>query len=171
MSRSIRVPAVVLAGLLVVGLGGLGCKNMMGGDKDDDQYTKQADPNSLYARLGGHKAIVAVVNDFVPLAAGDPAVNFTRKGHPNSSWQPTDENVALLKKRLVQFIAMATGGPEKYEGRAMDTVHTGMQISDSEFNAIAGDLKKALDKNNVPQNLQDELIKVVASVKDQITNK
>lgn len=171
MSRSMRVPAVVLAGLLVVSLGGLGCKNMMGGDKEDDQYTKNVDPNSLYARLGGHKAIVAVVDDFVPLAASDPAVNFVRQGHPNNKWQPTPENVAKLKASLTRFIVQATGGPQEYTGPSMADVHKGMEISDEEFGAIAADLKASLDKFNVPQKEQTELLNAVGGLKDQIVGK
>ena len=53
----------------------------------------------------------------------------------------------------------------------MVTVHTGMGITNEEFNAIAGDLKKALDKNNVPSNLQDELIAIVETTRAQIVNK
>ena len=165
MIRSIRVPALVLAGLLVAGLAG--CQV----DKNSSSSTnKTVGGKTLYERLGGEAAIRAVVDDFVAYAAPDPAVNFTRKGHPNE-WQATPENVAKLKRHLVQFIAKATGGPQTYEGRDMVTVHTGMQITDPEFTAAAGDLKKALDKNNVPSNLQDELIAVVETTRAQIVGK
>jgi len=163
MNRSIRVPALVLAGLLVAGVAGVGCQT----DKSSSSSTST---KSLYERLGGEPAIRAVVDEFVAYAAPDPAVNFTRKGHPNE-WQATDANVAKLKKHLVQFISQATGGPKMYEGRDMVTVHTGMGITNEEFNAIAGDLKKALDKNNVPSNLQNELIAVVETTRAQIVNK
>jgi len=140
-------------------------------DKNSSSSTnKTMGGKSLYERLGGEPAIRAVVDDFVAYAAPDPAVNFTRKGHPNE-WQPTDANVAKLKRHLVQFIAKAAGGPQTYEGRDMVTVHTGMGITNEEFNAAAGDLKKALDKNNVPSNLQDELIAVVETTRAQIVNK
>src|SRR5262249_10305730 len=92
---------------------------------------------SLYERLGGEAALKAVVDDFVARTAANPKVNFPRKGTP-VEWKATDENVALLKKRLVQFIGKATGGPQKYEGKDMKTVHKGMEITEDEFNAMAG---------------------------------
>ena len=122
---------------------------------------------SLYERLGGEPAITAVVEEFVGLAAADPAVNFVRKGTPKD-WNPSPENLATLKKHLTQFICSATGGPQVYEGRDMKTVHEGMQIAESEFGAIAGDLKAALTKFNVPQKEQDELIGIVATTKGSI---
>jgi hemoglobin len=122
---------------------------------------------SLYDRLGGDPAIVAVVDDFVGRAAADPAVNFTRKGHPNS-WDATPDNVAKLKKHLVQFIEQNTGGPQKYEGRDMLAVHTGMGITEAEWGAFVGDLKATLAKFNVPDKEQGELINIVATTHDAI---
>jgi hemoglobin len=130
----------------------------------------QASAKTLYERLGGEPAIVAVVDDFVGRAASDPKVNFTRKGTA-SEWNPSPENVALLKKHLVQFISMATGGPSKYEGRPMKPVHAGMGITDAEFGALAGDLIASLDKFKVPQKEKDELIGIVASTKKEIVEK
>jgi hemoglobin len=122
---------------------------------------------SLYERLGGEPAIKAVVDDFVPRAAADPKVNFTRKGTPKE-WQATAENVDKLKRGLVQFIAMATGGPQKYQGRPMKPLHAGMMITSAEFDALAADLIASLNKLNVPARERDELIAVVATTKADI---
>jgi len=137
-------------------------------DKDDMSSShKSMMSKSLYDRLGGEKAITAVVDDFVNRAAADPKVNFTRKG-TDKEWAATPENVAKLKKHLTQFVAMAAGGPQKYEGRAMRPVHTGMKITDAEFNAAAADLAASLDKFNVPKKEKDELLGVVAGTKGDI---
>lgn len=122
---------------------------------------------SLYDRLGGEKAVTAVVDDFVNRAAGDPAVNFTRKGTP-AEWPATPDNVAHLKKMLVEFVCANTGGPQKYEGRSMKSVHRGMQITDAEFNALAADLTATLKKFNVPAKEQGELMAIVGSTRSQI---
>ena len=46
-------------------------------DKKDkkDKAMKSADPKSLYARLGGKKAIKAVVDEFVNIVAADTRIN------------------------------------------------------------------------------------------------
>jgi hemoglobin len=125
---------------------------------------------SLYERLGGEAAIKAVVDDFVARAAGNPKVNFTRKGTP-AAWDATPENVAKLKKHLVELIGMVTGGPQKYEGRNMKEAHKGMQITAEEFDALAADLKATLDKFKVPAKEQEELFKIIGSTKDDIVEK
>jgi truncated hemoglobin YjbI len=127
-------------------------------------------PPSLYTRLGGEAAVTAVIDDFVGRAAGNPAVNFTRKGTP-AEWNATPENVAQLKKALIDLVGQLTGGPQKYAGRDMKAVHKGMMITDAEFNALAGDLTASLDKFKVAPADRDELIKIVASTRGDIVEK
>ena len=122
---------------------------------------------SLYTRLGGEPAIKAVVDDFVGRAASNPKVNFTRAGTP-VEWKATDENVAKLKKHLVQMVCAVSGGPQKYEGRDMKSSHAGMKITNAEFDAIAGDLIATLKKFNVPQAEIDELVGIVATTRSDI---
>ncbi len=141
-----------------------GCKN--GDEKKMDDKDKMA--ASLYSRLGGEPAIKAVVDDFVGRAASDPKVNFTRKGIAGAEWNPSAENVAHLKAKLVEFIDMASGGPQKYTGKDMKTAHKGMKITSDEFDALAADLKASLDKFKVPAKEQSELLGAVAGTKDQI---
>lgn len=129
-----------------------------------------APAKSLYERLGGEAAVKAVVDDFVARAAADPKVNFTRKGTA-AEWQATPENVAHLKKGLVQLIGAVTGGPQKYEGRSMKDTHRGMRISDAEFNALAADLKATLDKFKVPEKEQGELFRIIESTRKDIVEK
>jgi hemoglobin len=155
----------LLAVVVLVSL--VGCKGMGGGDKPAEQA---AATKSLYDRLGGDPAITAVVDDFVNRAAADPKVNFTRKGTP-AEWNASAENVAKLKKHLTLFVEMVTGGPQKYEGKDMKTVHAGMAITNDEFNAIATDLAATLDKFKVPEAEKTELLTIVASTRGDIVEK
>ena len=168
-----------LAGVLAIGAG---CQN----DKSSTSAKSSSSSGSmstsggmsggtsssrpLWDRLGGEPAVRAVVHDFVDRGAKDTKVNFTRKGHPNE-WKPTSQDLATLEQRLVEFISKNTGGPLSYSGRDMVTVHTGMEIKDSEFNALAADLGASLDKFKVPKREKDELIAVVASTRSSIVNK
>lgn len=133
----------------------------------DNRKMSAAPMRSLYDRLGGEPAITAVIDDFVNRAAADPKVNFTRKG-TDKEWAATPDNVAKLKKHLTQFVCMAAGGPQKYEGKAMKPVHAGMKITEAEFSAIAADLVASLDKFKVPQKEKDDLMAVVGSTKGDI---
>ena len=79
----------------------------------------------LWDRLGGEAAVKAVVHDFVVLAAADPKVDFFRGG----KYTLDAEGVANLERRLVELISAVSGGPLKYEGRDMKSVHEGMGIT------------------------------------------
>src|SRR4051794_2521552 len=124
---------------------------------------------SLYERLGGAEGVRKVVDDFVARAATDPAVNFARKGHANA-WQASPEKVEHLKQRLVEYVATLAGGPSEYQYRGSDmvTAHRGMGISNEEFDALAKDLRAALETNNVPEREREELLDAVASTRNAI---
>ena len=161
--------ALLLAGVLAVGVG---CNK---DKKDDAASMKPANRGdmsgkTLWDRLGGEPAVSAVVDEFVKTAAADPKVNFTRQGTPRQ-WDPSEANVKRLKRRLVEFISQNTGGPLKYQGRDMVSAHTGMNITNSEFDALAGHLVRALDKFNVGQQEKDELVQIVSSTRPQMVGK
>ena len=142
---------------------------LQGGDAKNDAPAPKAaaaGEKSLYERLGGEPAIRAVCDDFVARAASNPDVNFFRKNVPGAQeWKPSDEELATFKRRLVQFVSMAAGGPQKYEGASMKEAHKGMKITEKEFNAIAGDLKASLEKFKVPEREKNELLARVAATK------
>jgi hemoglobin len=128
-----------------------------GGGKKADT-TAKAEDKSLYDRLGGKDAITAVVDDFVNNAAGDEKIKhfFANTDAP------------ALKAKLVDQICEATGGPCKYTGKDMKTTHTGMKITEDDFNALVGDLVKSLDKFKVQEKEKTELLTALASMKGDI---
>src|SRR5262249_8522177 len=94
----------------------------------------------LWERLGGEKAVRAVVRDFLGRAAKDPKVSFDRGGA-----FPLDARaVAALEQRLVELVSAFGGGPLAYKGRDMKAAHAGMGITDAEFDALAGHLAASL---------------------------
>lgn len=132
---------------------------------------------TLFERLGGEQGIAAIVDDFTARAIQDPRVNWQRKGvtrarlfHHNQAvtWTSTEQSVTTLKQHLVQFITLATGGPAQYEGKGMKETHAAMHISNPEFDAAVGDLKAALDKAQVPNKEQKELLAIIESTRPQI---
>ena len=128
------------------------------GGKAKDKGGGGGAEKSLYDRLGGQDAIVAVVDDFVANVAADDKINtfFAKTDIPN------------LKKQLVDQICEATGGPCKYTGKDMKTAHAGMGVKDDHFTALVGDLKKSLDKFKVPEKEQGELLGALGPMQKDI---
>ena len=121
---------------------------------------------SLYDRLGGKTAIVAVVDDFVGNVAADKRINAffaATAGDP--------ARLAKFKGNLVDQICEAAGGPCKYMGKDMKTAHAGMGISTADFNALVEDLTKTLVKFKVGKTEQDQLLGVLGPMKPQIVEK
>ena len=153
--------------------GGEGKSGANSGPKDQADQKK-----SLYDRLGGEQGLTAMVDDFTTRALADPRVNWERKGvkrgglnlHRGQSmeWNANADNVKKLKTHIVQFLSLATGGPSKYEGAEMKQVHAGLHITNPEFDAAIGDLKATLDKMQIGNQEQKELLAIIESTRPQV---
>ena len=117
-----------------------------------------AQEKSLYDRLGGRDAIVAVVDDFVANVAADKRIN--------GFFANTD--IPRLKRLLVEQICAGTGGPCAYTGRDMKSAHRGMGVRDEHFGALVADLVKTLDKFKVPAKEKNELLGILGPMKTDI---
>jgi hemoglobin len=129
----------------------------------DDKMMKE---KSLYSRLGGKKAITAVVDQFVNNVASD--------GRINRFFGDTAKDPKRLKKfktNLIDQICQASGGPCKYKGKDMVTAHKGMGITDADFNALVEDLVKALDHFKVGEKEKGELLGALGGMKGDIVGK
>jgi hemoglobin len=133
---------------------------------------------SLYDRLGGTDGLKRIVDDFTPRLLQDPRVNWQRnstkrggvfsRGGSSQTWTNNAQNVALLKTHIVEFMALATGGPAKYTGKDMKSVHGGMHITNPEFDAAIGDVKASLDNLQIPNKEQKELLAIIESTRPEI---
>jgi hemoglobin len=125
-----------------------------------------AKDKTLYDRLGGKKAITAVVDEFVGRVAADVRIN---SFFAQTAADP--KRLASFKKKLVDQICEASGGSCKYTGKDMKTAHAGMGISGGDFNALVEDLTAALDKLKVGEKEKSELLGALAPMKKDIVEK
>lgn len=147
-----------VAGMLMLGVG---CSSDMSGSgttmKQESGMKPGAAP-SLYDRLGKKEAITAVVDDFVGRVANDGRIN----------GKFANANIPHLKAMLVEQICAASGGPCTYTGRDMKTTHTGMAITNEQFDALVGDLVTTLNKFNVPEREKKELLGALGPMRKDI---
>jgi len=113
---------------------------------------------TLYERLGGKDAVVAVIDEFVARCAADSRIS--------SKFARTD--VPRLKAMLVEQVSAATGGPVTYTGRSMHETHDGMAVTAGEFDALVADLVATLNQFNVPQAEQQELLGILGPLRGDI---
>ncbi|HJT68110.1 MAG TPA: group 1 truncated hemoglobin [Pyrinomonadaceae bacterium] len=124
----------------------------------------RAQEKSLYQRIGGYDALAAVVDDFVGRLVTDKQFERFFVGHS------VDSKKRIRQHILDQFCA-ATGGPCVYTGRDMKTSHTGLGITEAEWDAAAKHLAASLDKFKVPEKEKGEVLAFVVSLKKDIVEK
>ena len=122
--------------------------------------------NSLYKNLGGKKAIVAVVDDFVGRVAADNRIN-----HFFQVTASDPKRLASFKMKLVDQICEASGGPCKYTGKDMKSAHDGMGITGADFGALVEDLVATLDKFHVKEPDKQALLGALGPMQKDIVAK
>jgi len=113
---------------------------------------------SLYERLGGTPGATAIANDLVEYHLVNKAIATRFEGG----------DVPALKNAAATFLIAGTGGPNNYKGKDMLAAHKGMNIAASEFMAVLDDALDALQKNNIGQREQEELLFILYSMRSQI---
>ncbi|MDQ3804396.1 MAG: group 1 truncated hemoglobin [Acidobacteriota bacterium] len=125
---------------------------------------QDAKAKTLYQRLGGYDAIAAVVDDFVGRLVTDKQFERFFVGHS------TDSKKRIRQHILDQFCA-AAGGPCIYTGRTMKDSHTGLGITEAEWEAAGKHLVATLDKFKVPEQEKKDLLAFVNTQKNDIVEK
>jgi hemoglobin len=116
---------------------------------------------SLYERLGGYDALVAVVENLLPRLAGDDQLGrfWANRG---------EDGIQREKQLLVDFLASNAGGPMYYTGRDMLLSHKGMKISADDWDTFIGHLNATLDAFEVPEQERGEVLAFIESTRTDI---
>ena len=122
------------------------------------------DTPSLYDRLGGLYNIAVVVDDFIDRVMGAPRLN----ANPRVDEAHHRVSPQGFKYYVTEMLCWAAGGPQTYSGRTMGDSHRHLMITDEEWVAFMDDLQQSLDRFEVPQPEQDEVIAIVESTKEAI---
>ncbi|MBI3653589.1 MAG: group 1 truncated hemoglobin [Acidobacteria bacterium] len=117
--------------------------------------------DSLYKRLGGYDALAAVTDDFIGRLATDKQVGRFFVGASQSSQK-------RIRQLVIDFLCNATGGPCVYTGRDMKTVHTGLKITEKDWDISVKHLTATLDKFNVPAKEKGEVLTAISGLKKDI---
>lgn len=113
---------------------------------------------SLYERLGGGAAVTTVVKDFYRRVLADDMLKGFFKG----------VDMTQQEQSQIEFLSMALGGPNNYQGRPMLEAHDGLGITSLHFDRVAGHLVQALKDAGVPASAIDEVVALVGPLKSDI---
>jgi len=118
---------------------------------------RQAD-EALYFRLGGYDRIHEFTREVVRLHFENEALDRIMVGVDGKT----------LAKRVADFAASGTGGPQTYTGRSMPAAHEHLHLTDADFLAAGGDIVKAMQTMGYGENEINEFVCILVSLKDQV---
>ncbi|EAR90538.1 protozoan/cyanobacterial globin family protein (macronuclear) [Tetrahymena thermophila SB210] len=113
---------------------------------------------SVYDKLGGKENIALAVTKFYDKVLKDDRVKHFFK-HTDMKHQT---------KQQTNFLCFAFGGPNNYVGKNMKDGHKGMNIDDSQFNAIVELLAQTLTEMGVPQDVIGEIAAICEPLRKDI---
>ena len=115
---------------------------------------------TLFERLGGMPAVNAAVDIFYKKVTADESIAHFFVDIPMQE----------QSKKLKAFLAYAFGAPLPYTGRKMRDAHSGMNLNEAHFGAVAGHLISTLQELDVPQDQIDEVVGIALSTKADVLN-
>lgn len=117
--------------------------------------------DALYGDLGGAAGIRRIVADLLPAVQADARIK--------ASFDGVDlENLAA---KLEEQFCDVSGGPCKYTGKDMRTIHEDLALNQAHFNALVEDLQSAMDRNGVPSRVQNRLLARLAPMQRDVVTK
>jgi len=120
----------------------------------------EATAPTLFDRLGGETGVTQIVADTFANHKANPIVQ-NRFAYSDPTY---------VKQRVYEIFAMATGSTDvKYDGD-LAAIHSNMNISEMEFNAVVDDVLSALATNKVAQQEQNEVLAILWGARPAIVN-
>jgi len=108
----------------------------------------QTPQNTLFNKLGGETGVDAIVSGLINQIGQDKQVFHYF----------ADANISRFRKHLTQHLCALTDGPCNYVGDSMTDIHTGMNITEKDFNHLVDLLITAMELQGIPHRIQNQLI-------------
>jgi len=115
----------------------------------------------VYKAFHEKAGIDRLIDDFVVRISTDPRIAQRFQG----------ANLDHLRMELKAQVCYLVGGPCTYEGKDMTSAHAGMALQNRDFNDLAEDLQKAMDKEGVGFQAQNQLLAKLAPMQRAIVTK
>jgi hemoglobin len=120
-----------------------------------------ASSDEVFQGLGGKPGIQKVVDTFLPIVLADARIK--------DSFMDVD--MVRLARLLGEQFCVVSGGPCKYSGKELKTIHEDLHITHAQFNALAEDLQLAMEQQGVPSRIQNKLVARLAPMQRDVVTK
>lgn len=113
---------------------------------------------SLHDQLGAQPGIERLAAAIIVEVKGDPRIG--------ALFSETEDD--YFRERLVEFLCELADGPCTYTGLPMTDAHSGMDISEREFNWFVEDTERAMAKVGLPLAVQNRLLARLARMREDV---
>ena len=104
--------------------------------------------HTLFDKLGGHDGLTNIVNGLIEQIGNDKQIfHYFR-----------DARISRFRSHLIEHFCALTDGPCQYKGDSMVDIHTGMKITEKDFNRLVDLLINAMELQNIPHPVQNQLL-------------
>ncbi len=104
--------------------------------------------DSLYQALGNEPGVRRLVDEVVRELHSDTRIN--------ALFKETDD--AYFKERLFEQICELSGGGCTYTGLSMEEAHSGMQLTETDFNYFVDDVRVGMTRAGIGIGAQNRLL-------------
>lgn len=113
---------------------------------------------SLYQQLNGQPGIEKIVDSFIQQIAKDKQIfPYFAKA-----------SVSHFRQGFITHLCDVSGGPCQYQGDNMNDIHTGMQITEADFNRVVELLINAMEENKISYPAQNRVLALLAPLRSAI---
>ncbi len=116
---------------------------------------------AAYRAFHEKEGIDRLTDDFVVRVTTDPRI----------AGRFANANLIRLRLELKAQFCYLLDGPCAYTGKDMKSAHEGMGLQNRDFNALAEDLQKSMDKEHVPFWAQNQLVAKLAPMEHPIVTR
>ena len=116
-------------------------------------------PNtSLYQQLGEQAGLEKLTDSFITQIGNDKQV-FHYFEH---------SSISHFRQGFISHLCSLVEGPCEYKGDSMVAIHTGMNINEKDFNHVVDLLINAMNEQNIPHTVQNEILAKMAPLRGEI---
>lgn len=113
---------------------------------------------SLYQQLDGRAGLARIVDSFIYQIGNDDQVLHYFE----------HSNIDHFREGFIVHMCALVDGPCEYEGDSMVDIHTGMHITEKDFNHVVDLLVNAMEEQNISHSIQNEILFRMAPLRSKI---
>ena len=113
---------------------------------------------TLYQQLDGKAGLERLVDSFINQIGNDEQIIHYFE----------HANISHFREGFINHLCVLTNGPCEYARDSMVEIHTGMHITEADFNHVVDLLINAMNEQNIDHTVQNKILAKMAPLRSQI---